>query len=264
MDIRVRVSENFRDEVDKIKRITIRNGLGLIVPLKAVADVRIDEGPAEIRRIAQQKSAIITGNTAGTDLETATQQIMAAVATINKSPGTTIRMAGQSMEKDVAFASMVFAILLAIFLVYLVMASQFESFIKPFIIMFTIPLGIIGVVIVGLVFSLSINVIVLIGLVILSGIVVNNAIVLVDYTSKLQEQGMEKVKAIREAAKIRWRPILMTTITTVLGLLPMALDFNEGFEIRIPLAVTLIGGLIFGTFLTLIFIPIVYGLVVKK
>ena len=264
VDIRVRVSENFRDEVDKIKRITIRNGLGLIVPLKAVADVKIDEGPAEIRRIGQQKSAIITGNTAGIDLETATQQIMAAVATIDKSTGTTIRMAGQSMEKDVAFSSMVFAILLAIFLVYLVMASQFESFKKPFIIMFTIPLGIIGVVIVGLVFSLSINVIVLIGLVILSGIVVNNAIVLVDYTGKLQEQGMEKLQAIREAAKVRWRPILMTTITTVLGLLPMALDFNEGFEIRIPLAVTLIGGLIFGTFLTLVFIPIVYGLVVKK
>jgi HAE1 family hydrophobic/amphiphilic exporter-1 len=264
VDIRVRVSENFRDEVDKIKRITIRNGLGLIVPLKAVADVKIDEGPAEIRRIAQQKSAIITGNTAGIDLESATQQIMAAVATIEKSPSTTIRMAGQSMEKDVAFSSMVFAILLAIFLVYLVMASQFESFKKPFIIMFTIPLGIIGVVIVGLAFSLSINVIVLIGLVILSGIVVNNAIVLVDYTGKLQEQGMEKLQAIREAAKVRWRPILMTTITTVLGLLPMALDFNEGFEIRIPLAVTLIGGLIFGTFLTLVFIPIVYGLVVKK
>lgn len=264
VDIRVRVSENFRDEVDKIKRITIRNGLGLIVPLKAVADVKIDEGPAEIRRISQQKSAIITGNTAGIDLETAAQKIMEAAASIEKSPGTAIRMAGQSMEKDVAFSSMVFAILLAIFLVYLVMASQFESFKKPFIIMFTIPLGIIGVVIVGLAFSLSINVIVLIGLVILSGIVVNNAIVLVDYTGKLQEQGMEKLKAIREAAKIRWRPILMTTITTVLGLMPMALDFNEGFEIRIPLAVTLIGGLIFGTFLTLIFIPIVYGLVVKE
>jgi HAE1 family hydrophobic/amphiphilic exporter-1 len=172
-------------------------------------------------------------------------------------------MAGQSMEQDVAFSSMIFAIFLAVFLVYLVMASQFESFKKPFIIMFTIPLGIIGVVIVGLIASMSINVIVLIGLIILSGIIVNNAIVLVDYIGQLQKQGMPKVEAIKTAAQVRWRPILMTTITTVLGLTPMALDFNEGFEIRIPLALTLIGGLIFGTFLTLVFIPLVYNAVVK-
>jgi HAE1 family hydrophobic/amphiphilic exporter-1 len=143
------------------------------------------------------------------------------------------------------------------------MASQFESFKKPFIIMFTIPLGIIGVVIVGLIFSMSINVIVLIGLIILSGIIVNNAIVLVDYIGKLQKQGMPKVEAIQTAAQVRWRPILMTSITTVLALMPMALDFNEGFEIRIPLALTLIGGLIFGTFLTLVFIPLVYNAVVR-
>jgi HAE1 family hydrophobic/amphiphilic exporter-1 len=129
--------------------------------------------------------------------------------------------------------------------------------------MFTIPLGVIGVVIVGLIFSISINVIVLIGLIILSGIIVNNAIVLVDYIGQLQNQGMEKREAIMTAAQVRWRPILMTTVTTVLGLLPMALDFKEGFEIRIPLALTLIGGLIFGTFLTLIFIPLVYDFVVK-
>jgi HAE1 family hydrophobic/amphiphilic exporter-1 len=168
------------------------------------------------------------------------------------------------MEQDVAFSSMIFAIFLAVFLVYLVMASQFESFKKPFIIMFTIPLGIIGVVIIGLVSRMSINVIVLIGLVILAGIIVNNAIVLVDYIGQLQKKGMKKIDAIKTAAQVRWRPILMTTITTVLGLLPMALDFNEGFEIRIPLALTLIGGLIFGTFLTLIFIPLIYHLVVKE
>jgi HAE1 family hydrophobic/amphiphilic exporter-1 len=107
-------------------------------------------------------------------------------------------------------------------------------------------------------------VIVLIGLIILSGIIVNNAIVLVDYIGQLQRQGMKKIEAITTAARVRWRPILMTTITTILGLLPMALDMNEGFEIRIPLALTLIGGLIFGTFLTLIFIPLVYNLVVRE
>lgn len=264
IDIRVRLSEDFRDRVEKINRISIRNGLGIVVPLKALADIRISEGPAEIRRILQQKSAVITGNISGIALDEAKDKILAISSTIDKPPDCSIYMAGQSMEQDVAFSSMIFAILLAVFLVYLVMASQFESFKKPFIIMFTIPMGIIGVVLIGLIANMSINVIVLIGLVVLSGIIVNNAIVLVDYIGQLQKQGMKKMEAIKTAAQVRWRPILMTTITTVLGLTPMALDFNEGFEIRIPLALTLIGGLIFGTFLTLIFIPLIYNMVVRE
>jgi HAE1 family hydrophobic/amphiphilic exporter-1 len=263
VDIRVRLSEDYRDRVEKISRIQIQNGLGVMVPLQALADIRIKEGPAEIRRIIQQKSAVITGNISGISLDEAKGKVMEAAATLPRSPDISVYLAGQSMEQDVAFSSMIFAIFLAVFLVYLVMASQFESFKKPFIIMFTIPLGIIGVVIIGLASGMSINVIVLIGLIILSGIIVNNAIVLVDYIGQLQRQGMPKREAIKTAARVRWRPILMTTITTVLGLLPMALDFKEGFEIRIPLALTLIGGLIFGTFLTLVFIPLVYDWVVR-
>jgi HAE1 family hydrophobic/amphiphilic exporter-1 len=235
-----------------------------MVPLKALAEIQIMEGPAEIRRILQQKSAVITGNISDNSLDDAKTAILAAADSMEIPPEYSVYLAGQSMEQDVAFSSMIFAIFLAIFLVYLVMASQFESFVKPFIIMFTIPLGIIGVVIIGLATGMSINVIVLIGLIILSGIIVNNAIVLVDYIGQLQKEGMNKLEAIKTAAKVRWRPILMTTVTTILGLLPMALDYNEGFEIRIPLALTLIGGLIFGTFLTLIFIPLVYNLVVKE
>jgi HAE1 family hydrophobic/amphiphilic exporter-1 len=263
VDIRVRLSEDYRDRVEKISRINIRNGLGVMVPLKALAEIRIKEGPAEIRRILQQKSAVITGNISEISLDEAKEKVMTTAASLGSNPDYSIYLAGQSMEQDVAFRSMIFAILLAIFLVYLVMASQFESFKKPFIIMFTIPLGIIGVVTVGLIFHMSINVIVLIGLIILAGIIVNNAIVLVDYIGQLQKRGMPKVEAIKTAAQVRWRPILMTTITTVLGLTPMALDFKEGFEIRIPLALTLIGGLIFGTFLTLVFIPLVYNAVVR-
>jgi len=264
VDIRVRLSEDSRDRVEKVSRINIQNGLGVMVPLQALAVIQIKEGPAEIRRIMQQKSAVITANTSGIDLDYAKAEIQKAVDTLDCPAECSIYLAGQSQETDVAFSSMTFAILLAVFLVYLVMASQFESFKKPFIIMFTIPLGIIGVVIVGLIFQMSINVIVLIGLIILAGIIVNNAIVLVDYIGQLQKSGMAKIEAIQTAAQVRWRPILMTTITTVLGLMPMALDFNEGFEIRIPLALTLIGGLIFGTFLTLIFIPIVYYMVIPE
>jgi HAE1 family hydrophobic/amphiphilic exporter-1 len=264
VDIRVRLAEDSRDRVEKVSRIQVRNGLGVMVPLQALATIQIQEGPAEIRRILQQKSAVITGNLSGISLDEAKAEILAAADAMAVPPEISVNLAGQSLEQDVAFSSMIFAIFLAVFLVYLVMASQFESFIKPFIIMFTIPLGIIGVVIVGLVTGMSINVIVLIGLIILSGIIVNNAIVLVDYIGQLQKQGMKKLEAIKTAAQIRWRPILMTTITTVLALMPMALDYNEGFEIRIPLALTLIGGLIFGTFLTLIFIPLAYNLVVRE
>jgi len=264
VDIRVRLSERYRNRINKISNLGIRNGYNIVVPLKALAKIEIGEGPAEIRRLYQQKVAIISANISNTDLETAGKNILKEIDTMNKPVDYRIYLSGQSQEKDVAFNSMIFAILLAVFLVYLVMASQFESFIKPFIIMFTIPLGIIGIVVALLISSLAINVIVLIGLVIMAGIVVNNAIVLVDYASQLQEKGMKKNEAIKTAAKVRWRPILMTTITTVLGLLPMAIDFNEGFEIRIPIAVTLIGGLIFGTFLTLVFIPLVYSIVVKE
>jgi HAE1 family hydrophobic/amphiphilic exporter-1 len=264
VDIRVRLAEDSRNRVEKVSRIQVRNGLGVMVPLQALATIQIQEGPAEIRRILQQKSAVITGNLSGISLDEAKAEILAAADAMDVPPEISVNLAGQSLEQDVAFSSMIFAIFLAVFLVYLVMASQFESFIKPFIIMFTIPLGIIGVVIVGLATGMSINVIVLIGLIILSGIIVNNAIVLVDYIGQLQKQGMKKLEAIKTAARVRWRPILMTTITTVLGLMPMALDYNEGFEIRIPLALTLIGGLIFGTFLTLIFIPLAYNLVVRE
>jgi len=264
VDIRVRLSENFRDNSEKISRLSIRNGLGIEVPLKAVAEIDIKEGPAEIRRIFQQESAVITGNLVGIDLQTAKNKIMELANSVKKPDDFAIYLAGQSKELDVAFKSMMFAIALAIFLVYLVMASQFESFIKPFIIMFTIPLGIIGVFIANAVTGISVNVIVFLGLIILSGVIVNNAIVLVDYTGILERRGMSKMEALKTAGLVRWRPILMTTITTILGLLPMALDFNEGFEIRIPLAVTLIGGLTFGTFLTLVFIPIIYNGMIKE
>ncbi len=264
IDIRVRVGEDFRANLAAIERMTIRNGFGQTIPLKSVADIGISEGPAEIRRIGQQKSAVITSDLMGVDLESVTRKALELAASIDLPADVRIYAGGQSQEKDVAFSSMVFAILLAVFLVYLVMASQFESFHMPFIILFTIPLALIGVVFFNLLLGVTVNVIMLIGVIILAGIIVNNAIVLVDFTRKLQLKGMDKFSAVREAAQVRWRPILMTTLTTVLGLLPMALDFQEGFEIRIPIAVTLIGGLSFGTILTLVIIPLVYTLLTRN
>ena len=155
---------------------------------------------------------------------------------------------------------MQFALLLAVFLVYLVMASQFESLIHPFVILFSIPLALVGAVLALYITGTTVNIVALIGIIMLAGIVVNNAIVLVDLINQLREQGQKRLDAILEAGSARLRPILMTSLTTALGLLPMAIGFGEGSEVRTPMAITVIGGLTVSTLLTLIVVPVVYSL----
>ena len=173
-------------------------------------------------------------------------------------------LGGQQRAIEDSFSSLYLAIGLAIFLVYFVMASKFESLMHPFIILFTIPLGLIGVIWALLLTESAVSVIVLIGVVMLAGIVVKNAIVLVDYINRLREEGVAREEAIVEAGRVRLRPILMTTLTTILGLVPMALGLGEGAEIRQPMAITVIGGLAVSTLLTLIVIPVVYSVLGGK
>jgi len=178
--------------------------------------------------------------------------------------GITAMVSGQSEEMQDSFKSMQFALALAVFLVYIVMASQFESLIHPLVILFTIPLALIGAVIALFVTGTSINIVAFIGIIMLAGIVVNNAIVLIDLINQLRAQGKERLDAIIEAGSARLRPILMTSLTTTLGLLPMAMGFGEGSEVRTPMAITVIGGLTVSTFLTLVVIPVVYSLMDRK
>lgn len=168
---------------------------------------------------------------------------------------------GQNREMKVSFDSLRFAVLLAIFLVYLVMASTFESLIHPFIVLLTIPLALVGVVAGLLATHTTVTVIVLIGAVMLVGIVVNNAIVLIDTINRLRREGVEKIEAVIRAGHIRLRPIFMTTLTTTLALVPMALGFGEGGELRAPLAITVGAGLMLSTLLTLVVIPATYALI---
>jgi HAE1 family hydrophobic/amphiphilic exporter-1 len=151
-----------------------------------------------------------------------------------------------------------------VFLVYLVMASQFESLLHPFVILFTIPLALVGAVLALYLTGTTVNVVVFIGLIMLAGIVVNNAIVLVDLINQLRAQGIERMEAIIEGGRARLRPIMMTTLTTTLGLLPMALGFGQGSEVRAPMAITVIGGLLVSTLLTLFVIPVVYSIIDRK
>jgi HAE1 family hydrophobic/amphiphilic exporter-1 len=163
-----------------------------------------------------------------------------------------------------SFNSLLFAFGLAVFLVYLVMASQFESLLHPFVILFTVPMGLIGAVWALYLTGTTVNAVAFIGLILLAGIVVNNAIVLVDAINKARERGLDKTEAIVAAGRTRLRPILITSISTILGLVPMAWGIGEGAEIRRPMAITVIGGMLVATFLTLVVIPVLYSLLDRK
>jgi HAE1 family hydrophobic/amphiphilic exporter-1 len=264
IDVLVRAREEDRSSVQKIRQLVVNPESDRPVTLDAVADIVVDTGPSEIRRIDQERVALVTANLRYGDLGAATQEINSIIRQIPKPSGLSVRLAGQSEEMAVSFRSLIFALLLAVFLVYLVMASQFESFLHPFVILFTMPLGLIGVVLALGITGSAISVVVFIGAILLAGIVVNNAIVLIDFINKLRARGMSKLEAIMEGGKLRLRPILMTTITTALGLLPLALGFGEGAEIRAPMAITVIGGLLVSTMLTLVVIPVVYSVLDRK
>jgi HAE1 family hydrophobic/amphiphilic exporter-1 len=259
IDIRLRVQEQFRDSARDLRNLNVAQSGATAIPLSAVADVQETMGPAEIRRADGERIALVTANLDERDLGSASADIQRALSGMTFPVGFEPRLGGQRQEMETSFHSMRFALLLAVFMVYLVMASQFESLLHPFVILFTVPFALIGVVVTLVVLRTSLSVVVLIGVILLAGIVVNNAIILIDYTNRLRAEGMAKVEALRKAGQVRLRPILMTTSTTVLGLLPMALGHGEGSELRAPMAWTVIGGLLCSTALTLVIIPVVYS-----
>jgi HAE1 family hydrophobic/amphiphilic exporter-1 len=258
IDIRLRAQERFRSSAADLRNLNVAQTGTVAIPLSAVAEVEETIGPAEIRRADGERVALVTANLDGRDLGGASLDIQRALAGMTFPIGFETRLGGQRQEMEASFESMRFALLLAVFMVYLVMASQFESLLHPFVILFTVPFALIGVVATLVALRISLSVVVLIGVILLAGIVVNNAIILVDATNRLRAEGAAKRDALRRAGQLRLRPILMTTGTTVLGLLPMALGHGEGSELRAPMAWTVIGGLLCSTALTLFIIPVVY------
>ena len=264
IDVLVRAQESDRSSIDEIKNLVVNPGSERSIPLSAIASVQVANGPSEIRRVSQQRVAIISANLAYGDLGEAAQEVQQILDQTTMPTGIFARIAGQNQEMSDSFQSLIFALSLAVFLVYLVMASQFESLLHPFIILFTIPLALIGAILALYITNTTISVVVFIGLILLAGIVVNNAIVLIDLINQLRERGMEKTEAIMEGGKSRLRPILMTTLTTTLGLLPLAIGFGDGAELRAPMGITVIGGLLVSTLLTLVVIPVMYSLMDRK
>ncbi|MBK6941292.1 MAG: efflux RND transporter permease subunit [Planctomycetes bacterium] len=261
-------SASIRDRT-LIPSLSLDLGGGSPIPLAAVANVNKIEGPAEIRRINGQRAAVLTANTVGFDLGGAIDSIRAVLGQVESEfPAVVAGIGGQGAEMSQSLTDMRMALLLAVFLVYIVMASQFESIIQPLVILFTIPLAVVGAVLALEWSDTPLSVVVLIGAVVLAGIVVNNAIVLLDYANQLRARGMSSIDALVTAGQARLRPIFMTTATTVLGLIPITgcmewipgirvlpEAFWRGSELQAPLAITVIGGLTLSTLLTLVVIP---------
>jgi HAE1 family hydrophobic/amphiphilic exporter-1 len=229
--------------------------------LAELADIRRDVAPKEIFRRNQSRIAKVTANLEdGYSLSKASEDIRAALEVIELPANYGINITGEEEKRQESMGGLMFALLLSVVLVYMVMASQFESLLHPFTILLTIPLALVGAILLFFITGTTINIMGVIGIIMLSGIAVNSSIILVDRINQLKESGMVLTEAIVEAAQQRIRPILMTSITTILSLLPMAIAFGDGASLRAPMAIAVIGGLVTSTLLSLIVIPCVYYL----
>ncbi len=262
-DIRVRFREGDRTAIEDIENLTVRSPLGVQVPLKQLARLEYGEGPVKLDREDQSRRVSVTANVFGRDLGSIMADVRKAVAPMTKGfpSGYFVEFGGDYEQMMETFVALGAALLLAVLLVYMVMAASFESFAQPLVIMFTMPLALIGVVLSLLIAGKTISLVSFLGLIMLAGIVVNNGIVLIDYTNQLRKRGVEQHEALIQAGATRLRPILITSGTTILGMIPMALSTSEGAEMRSPIALTVIGGLLTATALTLVIIPVVYSIV---
>ena len=260
-DIRIRYDKIYRDDIKQIENLTITTPMGSQVPLKQVARVSKGEGPIKIDREDQLRKVVVTANVLDRDVGSVVKDIKNRLSDYNLPSGYFIEYGGSYKQMQDTFDTLGWALALGILLVYMIMASQFESLIHPFIVMFEIPLAFIGVGLALFITGQSLSLPSFMGVIMLAGIVVNNAIVLIDYINQLRKKGMAKFDALVEGGTTRLRPILITSITTMLGMLPMALARQEGSEMMRPMAIAVIGGLLVSTALTLVIIPVIYSIV---
>jgi HAE1 family hydrophobic/amphiphilic exporter-1 len=279
IDVRVIGDEVVLSDLERVLDLVVNPEAQAPVELRSVATVERVQGPAEIRRIGNARAFVLTASGTGLDLGGLTASIERGLSTLATPDEVQVELGGQKRELDLAQRSMRFALLLALFLVYVVMACQFESLVQPLIVLLTVPLALIGVIFVLDLADLPLSVLVFIGMIILAGVVVNNGIVLIDRINQRRAAGEELRAAVIEAGQARLRPIMMTAGTTVIGLLPMTGWFDSmpvlghwlgalggggaGAEMRAPLAVTVIAGLSAATLLTLFVIPLAYELVAR-
>lgn len=257
----VAFAEEERNSLEKLRALSLRTPSGEFVELQELADIEIAQGPVSIQRVDQADSVTFTlQHQSSITLGDMSDKVDATIEELNLEENTMISFGGDRELLDNSINDMMLAVVLAIVLVYIVMAAQFESFKYPLVIMFTVPLMAIGVAISLFVTQTPVSITAVIGILVLVGIVVNNGIVLVDYINQRKAAGMDSYDAIVTSVHDRRRPILMTALTTILGLLPLAIGIGEGTEINQPMGITVIGGLISSTLLSLYIVPIVYSL----
>lgn len=259
-DVLVRLKQSDRLSLDNIKNVAINAGTSSAVSLDNISRIKQSEAPIGIERRSQERVIIVSADTSGRALGEIGADINQKLASFQVPDDFSVRLIGEQEEQSKSYRSLVFTLILAIALVYMVMAAQFESLLHPFIIMFSIPFATIGVVLILFLTGTNFSITVFIGVIMLAGIVVNNAIVLVDYINLMRSQGNDLREAILESGRRRLRPILMTTLTTAFALIPMSLGIGEGAEMQAPMARTVLGGLIVATTFTLFFIPTLYDL----
>jgi len=262
-NILVRLEDASRQNIETLLGETLPFE-GKVVPLRDLVSYEVVRGPREIRRENQQREVLVTANLKGRKISQVTPAIDKAIATLRLPTDYRVVWSGEREEMSQSFRSLVLALLLATLLTYMIMAAQFESLVHPFIVMFTLPMGAAGAIVALLLTGQTLNVISIIGMVVLIGIVVDNATVKIDYTNQLRRGGMGLREAVEEGSHVRLRPILMSTGSTLVGLIPMALALERGAELMQPLAIVVIGGLTFSTFLTLILIPVIYEWVEQR
>jgi HAE1 family hydrophobic/amphiphilic exporter-1 len=260
VDVRLKLPDDSNKTFEKLNDIKIMSPLGVSVALSDIVKADIENGPININRSNQTRFVTVTADLFNRDVGSATDEIQRKLSAMYMPDGYSVDIGGQREMINDAFSSLGLALLLSILLIYMVMAAQFESLLQPFIIMFAVPLAFSGAAIGLGVTGRTLNVASFIGVIMLSGIVVNNAILLIDYINQLRQSGMERDEAVIKAGPTRLRPILMTTLTTVLAMIPLGLGIGEGAEMQAPLATVIIFGLSFSTILTLLIIPVIYTL----
>ncbi|MDW7760901.1 MAG: efflux RND transporter permease subunit [Acidobacteriota bacterium] len=259
-DIVVRMERGTRESADRLldQSLPYRKGS---IPLRELVDWEIGRGPKEIRRENQQREIPVTANLRGTSLSRILPEVEARVRALDLPYGVRVVPSGEQEEMSRSFRSLITAFLLSVLLVYMIMAAQFESLLHPFLIMFTVPMGLVGAFGLLAATGQTLNIVSIIGIVVLVGIVNDNAIVKIDFTNQLRRSGLPLRQAVLEGSAVRLRPILMSTATTIFALIPLSLGLGEGSELLRPLGIAVVGGLLSSTFLTLILIPVIYEIV---
>jgi multidrug efflux pump subunit AcrB len=257
--INVRMDDPYRSHVADLSEMYVRTPSGSMVALSTVARIQRSSGPVVINRKYLQRIVDVTANVApGKDLGRASAAVQSVLNELPPPDGFTVQLGGQTEAQQKAFADLLFAAVLAIVLVYMVLASQFKSLIDPLVIMFSVPLGVTGVFLMLFLTGTTLSVNSFMGIIMMVGIVVSNGVLLVDFANVLRERGKPLLEATVEAGRTRLRPIMMTTIATIVGLIPMALGIGEGSETNLPLARAVIGGLTVSTVFTLFLVPALY------